>query len=185
MLRFFLCLMSPGMLTSRPMCSAGLETDKQVLPGSALRQAQGAWRRMVSDGSSASAEQVAIHRTLRAMMPPGVGCELEHMDADRIFAVDIAILHGPYLVAVEVDGPQHFTVTRPYRELGATVLRRKLLQASNLPRSFKRCSAVHLASFCSAGVLSPTGAACHVALSRCCGAIPSGSRLDGCQPSPP
>ena len=71
----------------------------------------------------------------------GVGCELEHRTKDGMFMLDIGIPDGlgsgsvaegsaafGSPIAVEVDGPRHFTCSRPYRELGPTVLRRNLLQ---------------------------------------------------------
>jgi hypothetical protein len=56
---------------------------------------------------------------------------LEHVAEGGLFCIDIALKPkaGPgQRVAVEVDGPTHYTRSRPYRELGATVLRRRLLE---------------------------------------------------------
>ena len=64
----------------------------------------------------------------------GLPCSREWVTEDGLFSVDIlAELPGGRRVAVEVDGPSHFTRTRPYTQLGATRLRNRLLRV-RVPR---------------------------------------------------
>jgi len=102
--------------------------DLHSLPPVTLKKATRAWRKVSIAGSTASEEQVTICKLLRAM---GLPVSLEHETEDGLFVVDIA-LHGENnfgkRVAFEVNGMQHYTRTRPHRELGAVVLRKKLLE---------------------------------------------------------
>jgi hypothetical protein len=79
--------------------------------------------------SAASQVQRQVYQVLRGM--GGLQPELEHIAEGGLFCIDVALNleAGPgQRVAVEVDGPWHYTRSRPYRELGATVLRRRLLE---------------------------------------------------------
>ena len=52
------------------------------------------------------------------------------MTPDGLFSVDVLLeAPGGRLVAVEADGPQHFTRTAPHQPLGQTILRQRLVQA--------------------------------------------------------
>jgi hypothetical protein len=52
----------------------------------------------------------------------------EHYTADKLFGIDIAVQkEDGRWVAVEVDGPSHYTSTKPYQLVGATVLRNRML----------------------------------------------------------
>ena len=57
----------------------------------------------------------------------------EHLTDDGMFSIDVAVLgHGadgaPIKVAVEVDGPWHFTRNKPFTLLGHTTIRNRSLQ---------------------------------------------------------
>lgn len=55
--------------------------------------------------------------------------EIEALTPDRCYSIDILLhMHGKPL-AIEVDGPHHFTQTQPYKVLGPTALRTRLLEA--------------------------------------------------------
>jgi hypothetical protein len=80
--------------------------------------------------SLASQVQRQVYQVLRGI-GEGLQPELEHVAEGGLFCIDIAfnLAAGPgQRVAVEVDGPTHYTRSMPYRELGATLLRRRLLE---------------------------------------------------------
>jgi RAP domain len=64
-----------------------------------------------------------------------IGCKpsVEHITPDGFHSVDIALCtSGPgraARIAIEVDGPTHFSMTPPYRMLGDTIARRRVLAA--------------------------------------------------------
>lgn len=53
---------------------------------------------------------------------------MECLTADRLFSVDMVIQLGGQQVAVEANGPVHYTSTEPRRLLGNKVLRDWFLQ---------------------------------------------------------
>jgi hypothetical protein len=79
--------------------------------------------------SAASGRQWEVLDVLRSI--GGLRPELEHSAEGGLFCIDIALDPGAgpgRRVAVEVDGPTHFTRSQPYRKLGRTVLRKRLLE---------------------------------------------------------
>ncbi|KAL0053862.1 hypothetical protein WJX82_000155 [Trebouxia sp. C0006] len=54
--------------------------------------------------------------------------QMEYLAEDGIFSVDVAVIRDDQKVAVEVDGPYHYTLNT-HQPLGHTLLRRRLLTA--------------------------------------------------------
>lgn len=52
----------------------------------------------------------------------------EHLTEDKLFSMDVAMLVQGVKVAVEADGPTHFSMNKPYRLMGSTLLRNRALQ---------------------------------------------------------
>ena len=59
----------------------------------------------------------------------GVTAKVETLTLDRCLSIDLAIIRRDTRVAVEVDGPLHFTANPPYLPLARTRNRRKLLES--------------------------------------------------------
>jgi hypothetical protein len=69
-----------------------------------------------------------VLETLQGM---GLSCQLEWQTADGLFSVDIMLDRGnvlPVPVAVEVDGPSHYTRNN-FEKLGSSRLRHQLVEA--------------------------------------------------------
>ena len=99
-----------------------------ALPSHLRALARRRWRASVRRGSGGgvSAMQRAVVAALRAL---GADPRLESLTRDGMLRVDAALAWRGRRVAVEVDGPHHFTLTSPRRPLGRTVARRRCLQA--------------------------------------------------------
>jgi hypothetical protein len=79
--------------------------------------------------SHASDFQLEVHRALQRIQ--GLSPSFEYVTEDGLFSVDVALFVGEGVrVAVEADGPSHYTRNEPHTELGKTVLRLQLLQAA-------------------------------------------------------
>eukprot|EP01025_Chloroclados_australasicus_P062418 TRINITY_DN8202_c0_g1_i1.p1 TRINITY_DN8202_c0_g1~~TRINITY_DN8202_c0_g1_i1.p1 ORF type:complete len:745 (+),score=74.07 TRINITY_DN8202_c0_g1_i1:103-2235(+) len=59
----------------------------------------------------------------------GYSAQLEQLTQDGLVNIDIALEINQQLVAVVVDGPQHYTVSQPYRQLASGEIRNRLLVA--------------------------------------------------------
>ena len=126
-------------------------TSASLLPGPMHDIAKQVWQERAKDVRQ-SALQNNVLEVLRDQM--GLTCHPEWMTPDGLFSVDIMVelpapsnvdedtkdkrnrISGnegnggqPTRMAVEVDGPWHFTSTRPFKALGSTRLRRRLLEA--------------------------------------------------------
>ena len=98
--------------------------DEPLLPPKVHSAARSCWLASVEE-TSQSWTQLSVQS---AMLRMGLSCTPEWRTPDGLFAVDVLVrLPDGMEVAVEVDGPTHFTMTEPRRELGATLLRRRLL----------------------------------------------------------
>ena len=120
-----------------------------LLPGPMHESARRLWQEQAK-AFRQSGFQNNVFKVLNEQM--GLKCHPEWMTPDGLFSVDIMVElpasnnddedteedkgtsygTGGQLftrVAVEVDGPSHFTSTRPFKALGATRLRRRLLEA--------------------------------------------------------
>ena len=91
-----------------------------------MDRAERSWAAQVTK-TRVSGLQAAVHAEVCRL---GLECELEGKTRDGLFSVDVMVeTPTGEQVAVEVDGPTHFTRNEPYRELGKTRLRRRLLEA--------------------------------------------------------
>ena len=102
-----------------------------LLPAPMHDSARHLWQKQAKDVQQSELQKDVL-RVLSEEM--GLKCHPEWMTPDGNFSVDImAELPGDggriTRVAVEVDGPSHFTSTTPYKALGATRLKRRLLEA--------------------------------------------------------
>ena len=102
-----------------------------LLPAPMHDFARHLWQKQAKDVRSSELQKDVL-RVLKEDM--GLKCHPEWMTPDGNFSVDImAELPGdggrPIKVALEVDGPSHYTSTLPYKALGATRLKRRLLEA--------------------------------------------------------
>lgn len=89
-------------------------------------QAKTCWEREnLLERRHVSAFQTDVSATLKHM---GIHHKMEHMEGD--YSIDIALLmkEGALKVALEADGPTHFTSNQRSRPLGATLLKARLLQ---------------------------------------------------------
>ena len=86
-------------------------------------RAQLAWREQTQAAKASSAFHLGVSRVLLAM---GVAHENEGVED-----IDIVVQRGECNspIAIEVDGPSHFTSNRPYLELGHTALKTRFLRA--------------------------------------------------------
>lgn len=64
----------------------------------------------------------------QALLHQGHKPLMEHITADGLFSIDIAVSVKGMRVAVEVDGNQHFTSGPPHEPLGTTLARWRSLQ---------------------------------------------------------
>lgn len=82
------------------------------------------------NGRDDDASQVskAQQDVIQSMRMTGLKCEAEAVVG--IYSVDILV---PELaIAVEVDGPSHYTRTKPKRQLGPTTMKRRHLERAGL-----------------------------------------------------
>ena len=79
-------------------------------------------------------QESKLQREVLEMIQEMYPCQNEGKTPDGLFSVDVMVFVGEQQVAVEVDGPSHFSCTEPRQPLGATCFRRKMLES--------RCSAV-------------------------------------------
>ena len=121
-------------------------SPESLLPSPMHDSAKQVWQERAKDVRQSDL-QMNVLEVLRDQM--GLECHPEWMTPDGLFSVDIMVeLPAPSnvdedtednrnsssggqgsRVAVEVDGPTHFTSTRPFKALGSTRLRRRLLEA--------------------------------------------------------
>ena len=126
-------------------------SPESLLPSLMHDSAKSLWQEQAK-AVQQSALQINVLKVLRDQM--GLKCHPEWMTPDGLFSVDIMVeLPASKIsdedtgdkrnsisgnggnggqgtkVAVEVDGPTHFTSTRPFKALGPTRLRRRLLEA--------------------------------------------------------
>jgi hypothetical protein len=81
------------------------------LPEALQRACRAAWQR--GGGANVSDLQQQVAAVLREL---GLQVEMEHMDPACLLSLDIVVtLPSGARVAVEVDGPEHFTRNRPHR----------------------------------------------------------------------
>ena len=59
----------------------------------------------------------------------GIIAKVEALTWDKCMSIDLAIIRQDVRIAVEVDGPMHFTANPPHLPLARTRNRRKLLES--------------------------------------------------------
>lgn len=94
------------------------------LPDDIVDRALQAWQAQ-QQAAKLSSFQLEVSAALGAL---GIEHELEHLTAVNLLSVDIAIVSGGRKIAIEVDGPFHFSVNTN-SPLGQTMIRRRLLRA--------------------------------------------------------
>lgn len=87
---------------------------------------ESAWREQAERQSCVSSFQAEVHSVLADM---GLQPRMECMTQDRLFSIDMAVTVAGQLVAIEANGPSHYTSTLPRRLLGNKVLRDAFLRA--------------------------------------------------------
>ncbi|KAL4427968.1 hypothetical protein ABPG75_002057 [Micractinium tetrahymenae] len=94
------------------------------LPDDIVDRALQAWQAQ-QQAAKLSSFQLEVSSALGAL---GIEHEIEHLTAVNLLSVDIAIISGGRKLAIEVDGPFHFSVNTN-SPLGQTMIRRRLLRA--------------------------------------------------------
>lgn len=122
-------LASEGLCSLFQICLSARGGDSssfcQLLPPDLLDEAEAEWRKTVVGHVKQSGTQLAV---LAALQRLGLQCRAEGFTQDGLFSVDVLVdAEGGRQLAVEVDGPSHFSSNKPFRELGQTRVRRRLL----------------------------------------------------------
>ena len=107
----------------------GLNSPELQLSQELLAEARRNWLVSVEHVLESKLQREVL-KTIRELYP----CQEEGKTPDGLFSVDVMVCMGEQQVAVEVDGPSHFSSTEPRQPLGATSFRRKMLE--------RRCSSV-------------------------------------------
>lgn len=94
-------------------------------PSTLLVAAQSAWTLQSQGQCRVSSTQLSIAHSLKAL---GLAPRLEVPTHDGLFLVDIALSVRGVRVALEVDGPTHFTSNAPHSPLGPTLARWRALR---------------------------------------------------------
>lgn len=76
-----------------------------------------------------SAFQLEVAETLRRM---GLFPKVEAISTDGYFSIDVALHWQGWPVAIEVNGPHHYTKTLPYQILGPSSWKNRRLAARGL-----------------------------------------------------
>ncbi|KIZ04722.1 hypothetical protein MNEG_3241 [Monoraphidium neglectum] len=98
------------------------------LPPQLLARAQLSWRQQ-KQAPLVSQLQRTVYHAFRPWVKVD-HVELEYRSAAENFSsVDMLVRHRGAALALEVDGPWHFTANQPYKRLGSTLLRDRLLAA--------------------------------------------------------
>jgi len=95
------------------------------LPQDLIQQAHQVWRLQAERQACVSEFQLELHEAFTRM---GLQPSMEHITADSLFSVDMVIQLGHCKLAVEANGPSHYTATSPHRLLGNKVLRDNFLR---------------------------------------------------------
>ncbi|GFR50753.1 hypothetical protein Agub_g13020, partial [Astrephomene gubernaculifera] len=103
----------------------GVIAPPQVLSQAQMQAARLVWQRVAQAAVSPSRLQAEVVACLRRL-----GCQprCERTTLDGLFSIDTSLVWEGRRVAVEVDGPTHFTCSQPYRPLGRTLARRRCLE---------------------------------------------------------
>ncbi|KAF5839328.1 hypothetical protein DUNSADRAFT_1105 [Dunaliella salina] len=116
-LQAYLWLQDLGTPEARDVCAE--------LPRDLVEQAGDTWRMQAERQASVSEFQLELHEALTRM---GLQPRMEHITVDSLFSVDMVIQLGRCKLAVEANGPSHYTATSPSWLLGNKVLRDNFLR---------------------------------------------------------
>ncbi|GIL90359.1 hypothetical protein Vretifemale_17996, partial [Volvox reticuliferus] len=97
----------------------------EVLTQAQMEFARATWQRVCSAATTVSRLQRDVVACLQRL---GTNPRCERVTLDGLFSIDTSLEWGGRRVAVEVDGPSHFTCSRPYRPLGRTLAKRRCLE---------------------------------------------------------
>ena len=75
-----------------------------------------------------SSFQKEVLRTCRQLDPTWQVLGGEHLTKDKLFSMDVAMLVQGVKVAVEADGPTHYSINTPFHVMGSTTARNRFLQ---------------------------------------------------------
>lgn len=114
--QFFQCALHLEAKTGRPY--------SDFLPPDLLPHAEQAWARKETTTSRLQNKVADVLHSL------GVPFAEEYAPRANFFNVDIAIMEGGTKLAVEVDGPQHFSANAPHVPLASTCMRDALLASA-------------------------------------------------------
>eukprot|EP01025_Chloroclados_australasicus_P062062 TRINITY_DN8149_c1_g2_i1.p2 TRINITY_DN8149_c1_g2~~TRINITY_DN8149_c1_g2_i1.p2 ORF type:complete len:228 (+),score=18.23 TRINITY_DN8149_c1_g2_i1:296-979(+) len=95
----------------------------EMIPKSLREYCKHLW--ITQKDSKQSYVQQEIFKGLKRL---GYRCQIEYIIPSNTFIVDINIVMDQQKFAIEVDGPKHFTNNKPYRAIGNTISRNKLLE---------------------------------------------------------
>lgn len=98
--------------------------NRLVMPARMQAQAVKCWKTMMRI-SRVSVFQQDVSDVVAALQ---IEHQMEYLAQDGLFSVDVAILSEGKSIAIEVDGPFHYTLNT-HQPLGHTLLRRRLLTA--------------------------------------------------------
>ncbi|PRW33797.1 RAP domain [Chlorella sorokiniana] len=114
--QFFQCALHLEAKTGR--------SHSDFLPPDLLPYAEQAWARKETTTSRLQNKVADVLHSL------GVPFAEEYAPRGNFFNVDIAIMEGNTKLAVEVDGPQHFSANAPHVPLASTCMRNSLLASA-------------------------------------------------------
>ncbi|GLI62275.1 hypothetical protein VaNZ11_004882 [Volvox africanus] len=97
----------------------------EVLTQAQMELARATWQRVSSAATTVSRLQRDVVSCLQRL---GTNPRCERVTLDGLFSIDTSLEWGGRRVAVEVDGPSHFTCSRPFRPLGRTLAKRRCLE---------------------------------------------------------
>ncbi|GIL62559.1 hypothetical protein Vafri_16756 [Volvox africanus] len=97
----------------------------EVLTQAQMELARATWQRVSSAATTVSRLQRDVVACLQRL---GTNPRCERVTLDGLFSIDTSLEWGGRRVAVEVDGPSHFTCSRPFRPLGRTLAKRRCLE---------------------------------------------------------
>jgi len=101
----------------------------ELLGPELYKEARKSWASMVDITVESQLHSQVFSAICRSLKPSPTACWSEHLTADTMFSVDVMLeLEDGRRVAVEVDGPSHFSSNRPFKALGHTLFRRQLLE---------------------------------------------------------
>ncbi|GFH25344.1 RAP domain-containing protein, partial [Haematococcus lacustris] len=94
------------------------------LPRDFRQHALKVWRQQTTEKQVTSEYQQQV---LQALSDMGLEPQIERKTRDWLFSIDVCLKLGDVLVAVEVNGPLHYSASLPWRPTGKKLLRNAFL----------------------------------------------------------